>query len=442
MSHLEAIDLEPPADGDTRRVLVISHAWYGDMIGGAFRLASEFAEDLAAAGAAVDYVCCAPSEGGPFSETEHRGQLTLHRYQALRRRSWPVGRLLHHCQETARIVERLMSTSAYDAVSGHSPLQSYGAFRAARRRQPRAFLNYTVHSPFDDELQANVKWRFAAAPLVRTARWIDQQNCGLADCVQADSQYTLGVLTRKYPRQVANKGCVLPGWVDYDHFSTSGGRAVARQRLGPLWQTEAPLFFTLRRLEARMGLDTLIEAAARVRDRGLSLRVLIGGGGALKASLEQLVRDRNLTDCVHLIGRVSESDLPACYAAADCFVLPTRALECFGLIVLEAFAAGTPVIASRAAAIPELADRQGPGWDFEPGDVDGLARRLEAFARGELRPTCDLLEIARQFDRPAVFRQWSRRLSVDPTPGSLRALPNSHLSAQSVQSVPTQGGRN
>lgn len=442
MTPLEATEMKPAAGGrEVRRVMVISHAWYGDMIGGAFRLASEFAEDLAAAGCAVDYVCCAPADGGPFPETETRGRLTLHRYPALRRRSWPVGRLRHHVRETSRIVGRLMSEAEYDAVSGHSPLQSYGAFRTARRLQPDAFLNDTVHSPFDDELQANVKRRLAAAPLVRVARWIDRQNCRLADCVQADSQYTLGVLIRKYGRQVAGKGCVLPGWVDYGRFSGAGSRADARRQLGTQWQSEVPLFFTLRRLEARMGLDTLIEAAARVRDCGLPIRVLIGGGGSLKGALEQLVRDHRLTDCVHLIGRVSESDLPACYAAADCFVLPTRALECFGLIVLESFAAGTPVIASRAAAIPELADRQGPGWDFEPGDVQGLAGRMEAFARGELRPSHDLRQIAREFDRPEVFRQWRCRLSAADIAESRPALPNGHRTAQVEQAVPTEVGR-
>ncbi len=55
-----------PADSipsaDNGEHLVVDHAWYGDVIGGSFRLASEFAEDLAAAGHWVDYVCCAPDD--------------------------------------------------------------------------------------------------------------------------------------------------------------------------------------------------------------------------------------------------------------------------------------------------------------------------------------------------------------------------------------------
>jgi glycosyltransferase involved in cell wall biosynthesis len=184
------------------------------------------------------------------------------------------------------------------------------------------------------------------------ARSIDRRNCRVADRVQCDSQYTLDTLQQKYPRQIGDKGCVAPGWVDYARFASAGSREQARHSLGPTWESEVPVLFTLRRLEARMGLDTLIEAAALVRDRGHNFRVLIGGSGSLRESLTGLIRERRLTDRISLLGRVPEADLPACYAAADCFVLPTRALECFGLIVLEAFAAGTPVIASNAAAIP------------------------------------------------------------------------------------------
>jgi glycosyltransferase involved in cell wall biosynthesis len=206
------------------------------------------------------------------------------------------------------------------------------------------------------------------------------------------------------------KGCVAPGWVDYQRFSAAGERATARQSLGTAWQSDAPVFFTLRRLESRMGLDTLIAATAIVRDSGHAFRVLIGGSGSLRGALEQQVQRCRLSEHVQFPGRVPEADLPACYAAADCFVLPTRALECFGLIVLESFAAGTPVIASRVAAIPEIATRQGPGWDFEPGNVQELADRMTAVLEGRLSPTVDLQSVAREYDRPRVFEQWQALL--------------------------------
>lgn len=422
------------------RILVVAHAWYGDLIGGTFRLASEFAEDLAAAGHDVDYVCCAPADLGAFPECERINGLNVHRYPALRRRSWPIGRMLHHVRQTARIVDWLLREHSYAAVSGHSPLQSRGAFNVMRRRQPAAYLNYTVHSPFDDEMVANAKRPLARRQVARVAGWIDRRNLGMTDRVQTCSQYTLNVLKRKHPRQVADKGRVAPGWVAYDRYARARGDHPAGRLPQSSGPTDAPVFFTLRRLETRMGLETLIDASALLRDRGLPFQVVIGGNGSLRESLERQVRDLQLSDRVQFIGRVTEPDLPIRYAAADCFVLPTRALECFGLIVLEAFAAGTPVIASRAAAIPELADRQGPGWDFEPGDVHGLAQRMESFLKGQLQPSGDLQQIAAEFDRSKLFPKWRALLSPEGRTASSVPLPKGNRSSQSLQPVNVNAG--
>ena len=183
-------------------------------------------------------------------------------------------------------------------------------------------------------------------------------------------------------------------------------RPESRRQLGSDWDTEKPIIFTLRRLESRMGLDTLIRSCQHLVAEGLEFRVLIGGGGSMKAELEEMIKRLHLHDYVRLLGRLPEEQLSTAYAAADCFVLPTRALECFGLIVLEAFACNTPVIASAVAAIPELAERQGKEWMFTPGDPDELADRLKRFICGQLQPTVNLRDIAMEFDRPVILREW------------------------------------
>ena len=95
------------------------------------------------------------------------------------------------------------------------------------------------------------------------------------------------------------------------------------------------------------------------------------------------------------------------YALEQFVVLPTRALECFGLIVLEAFAANTPVIASDVAAIPEIASRQGDEWLFPPGDADALVAKMQQFLDGELTVTADLRGIAEEYDRERVLKIWT-----------------------------------
>jgi glycosyltransferase involved in cell wall biosynthesis len=304
-----------------------------------------------------------------------------------------------------------------DVLSSHSPLQGLGAAGELRRHD--VYINYTVHSPFDDELLSNAG---AAGPNLmqrlagRMARWVDRRNVTLADRVQTDSAYTLRTFERKFGRLVKQKGVVAPGWVEADLFQPAHNRRQLRTQLGGAWNTDDPVFFTLRRLESRMGLDTLVQACSMVARAGLRFQVLIGGDGSQRELLQQMIEDAGLQSCVRLLGRLPEEQLASAYAAADCFVLPTRALECFGLIVLESFACNTPVIASSVAAIPELAERQGTEWMFEPNRADQLADRMNDFLSGRLQVTRNLRNLALEFDKPTILKQWERLLRPHPSP--------------------------
>lgn len=390
----------------TEHLLVAAHAWYGDVIGGSFRLASEFAQYAAENGHRVTYVCCNTTPERPARE-ETDG-VVLRRYAPPSPRCSGLTRLWHHLAETTRLVKELAVEEGVVVLSGHSPLQFLGAARGLVGRS--AHKNFVVHSPFDDELRSNVSGTspsLAQRVAGGAAWWVDGRNVRLADCVQTDSQYTMDTMIRKHGSAVRHKGIVAPGWVDCERFQPVVDRPVTRQTLGEDWDTDLPVFFTLRRLETRMGLDTLVEAAARLAGQGAQFRLLIGGSGSLKESLTQSIQNAGLHDHVRLLGRIPEEQLATCYAAADCFVLPTKSLECFGLIVLEAFAVDTPVIASRVAAIPEVAARQGADWMFEPGNAEELATKMKHFLRGELQVTVDLRSIALEYDRNDVLRRWT-----------------------------------
>jgi glycosyltransferase involved in cell wall biosynthesis len=394
-------------------VVVACHAWYGDTIGGSFRLASEFAEHLAAEGHRVSYLCCAKEAGydGPLRENV-RG-VDVVRYRPSAKSMGGLARLRFHLRESRKLAAMLNKECPVRFVSGHSPLQALGALQALKHATVHS--NYTVHSPFDDELLSNSSdSRPGMAQRIASlvARRVDRRNCRLADQVQCDSRYTLSVMTQRHRRAVGNKGLVAPGWVESNRFVPAGNRSAIRAALRQHWDTDCPVFFTLRRLQNRMGLETLVDACQLLAQRGLKFRTLIGGGGPLRESLQQRIQSVGLQDSVMLLGRLPEEQLADCYAAADCFVLPTKALECFGLIVLEAFACNTPVIAANVAAIPELAERQGLDWMFEPGDVKQLADRMQAFLEQRLKPTVDLRAVAMEYDKPKVLADWERILVV------------------------------
>jgi glycosyltransferase involved in cell wall biosynthesis len=398
--------------GASCHVAVACHAWYEDDFGGSFRLASEFAEFLARRGHPVTFVCCAPKTNSTLPPREMIRGVVVRRYRPPAEWLPRMARLRHHVHQTGRCVDEAACERSIDILCGHTPLQFLGA---ARKLRQAAFKTFFVHSPLDDELLSNSSGRVGWQRRLRArlGRWVDGRCVALADRVHTASRYTLESMIEKHGPAVGNKGVVAPGWVDADRFRPIVDRTAARRRLDGHWNTDQPIFFTLRRHEARMGLDTLIDAVDRLARCARPFRVLIGGDGSLRPLLEQRVRDLRLEGTVKFLGRLAEDQIPDCYAAADCFVLPTRALECFGLIVLESFASGTPVIAARVAAIPELAQVQGDDWLFEAGNSADLALHMEAFLAGKLTAQADIRAFAERFHRSSVLEQWSELILSD-----------------------------
>jgi glycosyltransferase involved in cell wall biosynthesis len=363
-------------------IVIVSHAWSHEQVGGAFKIATELAQDLAAKGHRVCYVCGARMPV-PMNPTIADG-VELWKYPYPQQPSPHPGNLWGHVLGAYRLTRTILRGSPAACVNGHSPLQFLGASLAAGARCRQV---YSVHSPYPDELESNqqdstrsLKQRAGAW----VARTVERMNCRRAATVQCFSQFTAGRLAELYGRGLNSKIAVSPGWVDIDRFQPVTDRAAARSGLGPAWQTDKPVFLTVRRLEARMGLEALVEAARALCDQGRQFRLLIGGAGSLEARLRQLVDEHHLHETVCLLGRITDDQLPLCFAAADCFVLPTRALECFGLIILEAYACGTPVIGTPVGAIPELVAPQGREWLTAGVESRDLTERMTAFLNGGL----------------------------------------------------------
>lgn len=365
-------------------LLITAHAWFHEQIGGSLKIATELAEYLASEGHRVVYVC-GTEEPRPSNPTIENG-VELWRYPFPKARSPHPANGLGHVMGTYRLTRRILRRGPVACVNGHTPLQFLGASLAARRRCRHRV--YTVHSPFAEELDCG--WDGLPKSLRRriavlAAGAIDGFNYRAATTIQCMSRFTAELLASHHGTAVAKKTVVTPGWVDIERFRPVDDVPATRAALGGAWRTDLPVFLTVRRLEARMGLGQLIDAARILSEQPFRFRVLIGGTGSLEQELGQRIRDAGLEDTVYLLGRVSDHDLPLCFAAADCFVLPTRALECFGLIILEAYASGTPVIATPVGAIPELVAKQGAQWLTSGTEAGHVAERMAAFLRGDLR---------------------------------------------------------
>jgi glycosyltransferase involved in cell wall biosynthesis len=155
------------------------------------------------------------------------------------------------------------------------------------------------------------------------------------------------------------------------------------------------------RLYRRKRVGTLLKASALLRGRIPDLEVRIVGDGPRGANLRRMASSLRLEDTVSWLGDVPRAALAAEYNRADIFCLPS-VQEGFGIVLLEAMAAGKPVVASRAAAIPEVAPC---ARLVEPDDPEALADAVDALYRSPEERAARAAEGARlveRYDAPRV----------------------------------------
>jgi glycosyltransferase involved in cell wall biosynthesis len=187
------------------------------------------------------------------------------------------------------------------------------------------------------------------------------------------SQTFRDILHQEY-RVPIEKIQIIPGGVDIDRFNINLSPTEARNQLN--WHQDRPIIFCIRRLAKRMGLENLITAMAQVRDRHPDILLYIAGKGALAKTLQTQITELGLTDNVKLLGYVSDEQLPLCYRAANFSVVPTVALEGFGLIVVESLAAGTPVLGTPIGGIPEILRPFSEDLVFKGSNPEQLAQGI------------------------------------------------------------------
>lgn len=142
--------------------------------------------------------------------------------------------------------------------------------------------------------------------------------------------------------------------------------------------TTKPRLLSIARLDAterQKGIDHVLRAIHILRRDYPELTYTIVGDGGDRQRLEAIARSLGIDERVTFAGWQNHFDLPEMYRACDLFVLPS-AQEGFGLVFLEAMAAGRAVVATHAGAIPEVVVDRETGWLVDYGDVEGLASAI------------------------------------------------------------------
>jgi glycosyltransferase involved in cell wall biosynthesis len=184
-----------------------------------------------------------------------------------------------------------------------------------------------------------------------------------ADFVMTTSRYATDRIEEAYGVRVAS---VVPELIDLGRWR----QALSEHPAEP----DARYFtvLTVCRLYRRKRLDVLLEAAAQLRERIPALRVRIVGSGPEAEEFREVWRTHRLEPMVEWLGDVSFSQLAREYNACDIFCLPS-VQEGFGIVFLEAMAAGKPIVAARAAAVPEVLPQ---GILTEPANAEETAHSI------------------------------------------------------------------
>jgi glycosyltransferase involved in cell wall biosynthesis len=163
----------------------------------------------------------------------------------------------------------------------------------------------------------------------------------------------------------------IPNGVDLGPFRE---RAARPANLDPAIEPGKYALF-LGRLAPRKGVDVLVRALAATQPSA-HVQLVIAGSGEQRCEIEKLIDQFGLNNRVRLAGRVTGTDKVWLLQNALCTVMPSRGWEAFPLVVLEGFAAGRPVIASRIAGLEDLIDDGVTGLLVKEESVEELGAAL------------------------------------------------------------------
>lgn len=260
---------------------------------------------------------------------------------------------------------------------------TFGPLSAARVRRwlsAGEFDVLHVHEPFTPSLSLLTVWA-ARGPVVATFHTAMTRSRAMIA-----AQGALQLVLERITARIAVSA--LARRVQVEHLGGGAveipnGVAVARYaRAEPLpgWPGECrpgyggALGFLGRFTEPRKGFPVLRDAFVTLARRRPGLRLLVAGPGEVDEAGAVLPPD--LRDRVTFLGRVGEADKPRMLRSVDLYVAPNIGGESFGMILTEAMAAGTPVVASDLDAFQRVLD--GSGVVFPAGDADALAGVLGA----------------------------------------------------------------
>ncbi|RJQ71881.1 glycosyltransferase family 1 protein [Pseudonocardiaceae bacterium YIM PH 21723] len=377
------------------RVLMLSWEYPPVMVGGLGRHVHALAVRLAALGHEVVVLC--RTETGTDASTHPTTDEVLEGVRVLRVAEDPphlvferdlVAWTLAMGHAMVRAGLGLLPDWKPDVVHAHDWLVAHPAIALADTL--RVPLVATVHAT-----EAGRHGGWLSHPLNQQVHsvewWLANRADSLITCSQA-MRAEAALLFDVDPEPIT----VLHNGIEPTHWQPSAVDVAAAKRK---YVGDRKLLFFFGRLEWEKGVQDLIAALPRIRKQHKDAEVVIAGNGSQTEWLMDVARKNRVRRAVHFAGYLPDGELPALLAGADAVVLPSR-YEPFGIVALEAAAAGAPLVASTAGGLGEAVLHGKTGLSFPPGDVPAIAEAV-----------CQVLDDPKAAHRRASAAK--RRLATD-----------------------------
>jgi len=205
---------------------------------------------------------------------------------------------------------------------------------------------------------------------------IEKYNLKRVDAIIVLSNFTKKQID-EIDSSLNKKTFIIPPGVDLERFYPVSDKSCMKRSLN--LPDNKIVLFTVRRLVERMGIENLIKAMTSVRKEIKNVLLIIGGDGPLLLKFRTMVDELNLESYVRLVGPIEEEKLPLYYQASDLFVLPTRSLEGFGMVTIEALASGLPVLGTPVGGTVEILGGLDSRLLFTDSSPESIAEKIIEF---------------------------------------------------------------
>lgn len=274
-----------------------------------------------------------------------------------------------------RRIEKEFEKNTYDIIHVHHPML-IGRTAVHLSKKYGIPLTFTYHTRYEQYVKCYTGGILKFDKIMPLYLRSFLKQCSFVFAPTAGMQDYLTDVCRVAPEKVG----ILPTGIEAANFEVSAEKAAeVRNR----YQAEnMPLLITVSRMASEKNVEFLLESLALMKKSyGKPFRMLMVGDGPDREMLEKKSASLGLTEEVIFVGAVSNQEIAPYFKAADAFLFASKT-ETQGIVVLEAFAGATPVIAVRASGVEDLVS-DGKNGFLTMEDPNVYAAQLTAFLEGK-----------------------------------------------------------